>query len=86
MTDYLDTCEEAARAGGAVLMEWVGKFGVREKGPSDLVTEADLGSQEAIRRVVLGRFPQHAFVGEEQGGSTGRRPNTAGSSILWTGR
>ena len=66
MPDFLETCEEAARAGGAVLLDWVGRFGVREKGRSDPVTDADFASQEAIRRLVLGRFPSHAFVGEEQ--------------------
>ncbi len=49
------------------MLEWIGKFAVRQKGPKDLVTEADLASQEAIRRIVLGRFPSHEFVGEEQG-------------------
>jgi myo-inositol-1(or 4)-monophosphatase len=66
MPDYLKTCEEAAKAGGTVLLEWIGKFAVREKGPSDLVTEADVASQEAIRRVVMGRFPTHQFISEEQ--------------------
>jgi myo-inositol-1(or 4)-monophosphatase len=68
VADFLQTCEEAARAGGAVLLDWIGRFGVREKGPSDPVTDADLASQEAIRRIVLGRFPSHAFIGEEQAG------------------
>jgi myo-inositol-1(or 4)-monophosphatase len=66
LADFLETCEEAARAGGAVLLDWVGRFGVREKGRSDPVTDADFASQEAIRRLVLGRFPTHAFLGEEQ--------------------
>jgi myo-inositol-1(or 4)-monophosphatase len=66
MPDYLKTCQDAAQAGGAVLLEWIGKFAVREKGPSDLVTEADVASQEAIRKVVIGRFPSHQFISEEQ--------------------
>ncbi|MGE0609051.1 MAG: inositol monophosphatase [Pirellulales bacterium] len=67
MSDFLAICEQAARAGGAVLQEWAGKFSVREKGPADLVTEADLASQEAVKKVVLGAFPQHGFLGEEGG-------------------
>ena len=63
--DYAKTCEEAARAGGAVLLDWAGRFGVREKGPSDLVTEADLASQEVIRSHLLGAYPDHGFLGEE---------------------
>jgi myo-inositol-1(or 4)-monophosphatase len=63
--EFIKTCEEAARAGGAVLLDWQGKFNVREKGVADLVTEADLASQEKIRSILLGKFPDHAFIGEE---------------------
>jgi myo-inositol-1(or 4)-monophosphatase len=41
---------------------------VREKGPADLVTEADLASQETIQAIILGAFPKHGFLGEEGGG------------------
>jgi myo-inositol-1(or 4)-monophosphatase len=37
----------------------------REKGPRDLVTDADLASQKAIREVLLDAFPEHDFLGEE---------------------
>jgi myo-inositol-1(or 4)-monophosphatase len=63
--DFLPLCERAARAGGQALLDWIGRFGVQEKGPFDLVTEADLASQEAIRRVLLAECPQHQFVSEE---------------------
>lgn len=65
MPDYLTLCEEAARAGGQALLSWIGRFGVQEKGPGDLVTEADFASQEAIRQVVLSACPGHHFVSEE---------------------
>jgi myo-inositol-1(or 4)-monophosphatase len=65
VSDYLTLCEQAARAGGQVLLSWIGRASVREKGPSDLVTQADLASQEAIRDVLLTAFPQHGFVSEE---------------------
>ena len=65
VADYLTACEQAARAGGEVLLNWIGRFTVREKGPSDLVTEADLASQEAIRGMLMVDFPEHAFVSEE---------------------
>jgi myo-inositol-1(or 4)-monophosphatase len=61
----LGVCEQAARAGGRVLTDWVGKFKTSNKGPRDLVTEADLASQTEIRRIVLEAFPTHGFVGEE---------------------
>jgi myo-inositol-1(or 4)-monophosphatase len=65
MDDFLTICEQAARIGGSLLQDWADRITVREKGPKDLVTEADLASQEAIRRFVLSAFPDHQFLGEE---------------------
>lgn len=65
--DWLSTCEAAARAGGQELRDWRGRFQTRKKGVRDLVTDADLASQDAIRSLITARFPEHAFVGEEQG-------------------
>lgn len=66
INDYLRVCEEAVRLGGRVIQDWVGKFEVRKKGPADLVTQADFASQEAVRQLVLGRFPSHCLLGEEK--------------------
>lgn len=63
--ELLATCEAAARAGAHQLMAWRGRFSAREKAASDLVTDADLASQEAIRTVILGKYPDHGFLGEE---------------------
>lgn len=65
MQEFARVCEKAARAGGDVLLSYRGKFKVREKAPADLVTEADVASQKAIRDLVLGEFPDHDFLGEE---------------------
>lgn len=65
MDAFLQVCEQAARIGGSILQDWVDRITVREKGPKDLVTEADFASQEAIRQVVLSAFPDHQFLGEE---------------------
>ncbi|MEQ8787710.1 MAG: inositol monophosphatase family protein [Pirellulaceae bacterium] len=65
MPEILDTCVRAARSGGEVLLDWMGRFNVREKGPRDLVSEADLAAQEAIARIVLADFPDFDFLGEE---------------------
>jgi len=62
---YLTVCEEAVRSAGKLLVERMGRVQVREKGPADLVTEADLASQEIVRRTVLGAFPHHSLLGEE---------------------
>jgi len=68
---WLATCEAAARAGGEQLMAWRGRFQTREKGVGDLVTDADLASQSAIQAVIAARFPDHAFIGEEQASGSG---------------
>ncbi len=65
MVEFTEVAERAARAGGQVLLDWIGRFQVREKGPSDLVTEADLASQQAIRQTILASFPKHDVLGEE---------------------
>lgn len=70
LAEFLDVARQAARAGGRELMSWQGRFAVREKGPADLVTEADLAAQTAIREVLLSAFPDHGFLGEEEGAST----------------
>ncbi len=73
-TAALTVCESAARAGGRVLLEWVGRFQARHKGPRDLVTEADYASQREIRRIVSATFPDHGFVGEEADDGAGQPP------------
>ena len=80
---WLETCERAARAGGQVLREWVGKFGVENKGPRDLVTEADRASQRTIREILLGAYPDHAFIGEEGDHGHGVVFGEAGASLTW---
>jgi myo-inositol-1(or 4)-monophosphatase len=66
LVDFLDGAKEAAQRAGAVLLEWRHRFHVREKGRFDLVTDADLASQRAIRAYFNQRFPSHLFLGEEE--------------------
>jgi myo-inositol-1(or 4)-monophosphatase len=72
LLQYLEAAREAARRGAARLEEWRSKFSVREKGRSDLVTEADEASQQAIRTYLQERFPTHLFLGEEDKSSHNR--------------
>ena len=51
-SSYMEVCERAARAGGEVLLAWQDRFQAREKAPRDLVTEADVASQEKSRSIV----------------------------------
>jgi myo-inositol-1(or 4)-monophosphatase len=65
LTAYREAACEAARRAAAVLHEWRQRFSVREKGRFDLVTDADLASQRAVRSYLQGLFPDHGFLGEE---------------------
>lgn len=68
LNECMDVCRRAARAGAEVVQSWIGHFRARRKGAAkDLVTQADLASQEAIRQVVSEAFPDHALLGEEEG-------------------
>lgn len=66
-------------------MDLYGRAVAREKGPKDLVTEADTSAQCVIRSILLAAYPSHDFLGEEDpvatepDMSTGRR----GSSFRW---
>jgi myo-inositol-1(or 4)-monophosphatase len=61
---------EAVRAGGALIR---GRTGSRmtvqfKSGFADLVTEVDTAVEQAVRRIISARFPDHGFLGEEGGG------------------
>ena len=77
--DLLDVAVAAARASATVLLEYYER-GVREvetkSTPTDLVSEADLEAERAIREVLAARRPGDAVLGEEGddvAGSTGLR-------------
>ena len=63
--ELVSVCELAARAGAEQLMDWRGRFQAREKAPRDLVTEADVASEQAVRGVIAAHFPDHGILGEE---------------------
>jgi myo-inositol-1(or 4)-monophosphatase len=68
----LEIAEEAARAAAAELR---GRFGQRQAGirtkstPTDLVSEADVAAESAIRSVLARHRPEDAILGEEGGAS-----------------
>lgn len=76
LQECLDAAQEAARRAAEVLARWRNKFQVRQKGRADLVTEADVESQRTIQAFLAGRFPEHGFLGEEEGAGA-RRPDAA---------
>jgi len=66
----LDAAGRAATAGAAIVLEGFGggANNVRAKGPGDCVSDADTGSEHAIRAVLHDAAPELAFFGEESGG------------------
>ncbi len=78
--ELLEVAAEAARAAGALLAERVRRGGERDVSskstPTDLVSEADVAAERAIRELLAERRPDDGFVGEEGGeerGSSGLR-------------
>jgi myo-inositol-1(or 4)-monophosphatase len=77
--ELLAVAEEAARSAGAILLERFGSERALEQtksSPTDLVSEADLLAERAIRELLAERAPGDAIMGEEgadTGGTTGRR-------------
>jgi myo-inositol-1(or 4)-monophosphatase len=71
--------EEAARAAGVILLERFGSERALDRtksSPTDLVSEADLLAERAIRDVLAARAPADAVMGEEgvdTPGTSGRR-------------
>ncbi len=66
-SQHLEIAITAARAGAVELMARRDDRVVSEKAPKDLVTDADLASQKAIRALLMDPFPDYGFVGEEEG-------------------
>jgi myo-inositol-1(or 4)-monophosphatase len=79
---FLELSERAARLGAGILMDWRDRFTPREKGPKDLVTEADLASQVAIKQYLLNAHPDHDWLGEEDG-SFGGAATERKSDFRW---
>ncbi len=62
----------AAFQGAQKLASMFGKpHSVRKKGAIDLVTEADLASEQIIIKTLHSRFPEHSILSEESGWNAG---------------
>jgi myo-inositol-1(or 4)-monophosphatase len=62
----------AALNGGRTLMKYFGKaFDIRKKGAIDLVTQADIESENVIIETLRGSFPEHTILAEESGLNSG---------------
>jgi myo-inositol-1(or 4)-monophosphatase len=79
--ELLALAEQAARAAGALLRERFDAGGEQATGskstPTDLVSEADLAAERAIRDIITAARPDDAILGEE-GGET-----QEGAGLRW---
>ena len=67
-SEYLQVALAAARrAAGISRGFYTGNFTVTTKADLTPVTEADLACEQAISEIILERFPDHGFFGEETG-------------------
>ena len=72
---YLTTAIEAVVRAGDVMMSRFGtSVRVDKKGAIDLVTEVDVAIERSFREIIAERFPDHAVLGEEMGGSAAAVP------------
>jgi myo-inositol-1(or 4)-monophosphatase len=81
-SELLELAIEAARMAGALLAERAREGAERsvssKSTPTDLVSEADLVSERAIRELLADRRPADGFIGEEEGGT-----RAADSGLSW---
>jgi myo-inositol-1(or 4)-monophosphatase len=80
VTELLATLDQAARAGAAVLRDAfaaLDRLDVRNKGPADFVSQADLDAEAAIRAVLTAALPDAAWRGEESEYVAGRSSASA---------
>jgi myo-inositol-1(or 4)-monophosphatase len=67
---WLTTAVDAVvRAGDVMMSRFGGDFRVDKKGAIDLVTEVDVAIEKMFRALIAERFPDHAILAEELGGS-----------------
>ncbi len=65
---WLEVAQHTAIAAGALLRSrWQEAHTLHFKGPRNVVTEADLASEQLITERLHAAFPHHTIIGEEQG-------------------
>jgi len=71
--DRYDLCRALARDAGKLAHRAFGTSATSMKGRHDVVTAMDGEVERYIRAAIAVRYPQDAVIGEEDGGSAGRR-------------
>ena len=68
----LETALQAAMLSGDISRNYFrGNFTITTKADQTPVTQVDIECEEAIRQIILARFPEHGFYGEETGTTRG---------------
>jgi histidinol-phosphatase len=68
MSLYLQTALTAVQAAQDIILQYYhGEFAVELKPDQSPVTIADVQTEQAIKNIILDRFPNHGFFGEETG-------------------
>ena len=71
--EFQKTAILAAQRAGAVIRDNFRKnFKIKQKEDSTPVTNIDVASEKLIKKLILSKFPDHHFVGEEGGGKIGK--------------
>ncbi len=73
-------CEAAKAAGDVALLGFRGSLDIRSKGGTDIVTQYDEEAERAALAVLQGHFPDHAYLAEESGKSSGTGDE---HSLIW---
>ena len=69
---FLNASRQAAGPAAAVIRtSWHEPRSIDYKGPIDLVTSVDRAAEQSIVEVLLGEFPEHSILAEEQTAITG---------------
>ena len=77
-SEELEVALQAARAAAEISRQYYhGNFTVTTKDDLTPVTQADVECEQKIREIILGRYPEHGFYGEETG------KTRAGADYLW---
>lgn len=63
--DPQETLRQALGLAGGILRKHAGKARISYKGRANIVTQADLESQEAVLKLITSRFPDHDYRAEE---------------------
>ena len=81
VSEILDFAIALSLEAGRFIMPLWKNVAVDHKADGSEVTAADRGAEQLLRKRIAERYPDHAILGEEFGGSKSAMPSTCGCSI-----